>query len=46
MQDGDNARPGAQYHSLENHHKGRLPKEANLSGQSAHESGAYVQYED
>ena len=46
MKDGDNARPDAQYHSLENPHKGRLPKEANLGGQSAHESDAYVQCED
>ena len=44
MQDGDNARPGAQYHSLENHHKDHLPKGEGLSGQSGRESGEYAPY--
>ena len=44
MQVGGNARPGAQYHSLENHHKGHLLKGGVPNGQSGHESGGYAQY--
>ena len=44
MQVGGNASPAAQYHSLENHHKGHLLKGGVPNGQSGHESGGYAQY--
>ena len=43
MQDGDNARPGVQYHSLENHHKDHLPKAGNLCEKNERGSDGFDQ---